>query len=93
MRKLVVFGGARDIENRGKTRNKICLRDIKLFDFRSRSWEEMKAKGDSIPGKQNLACCLTESPDPNLPDYFYIHGGYNNKKLFSDSLYRLDLNN
>ena len=72
--KLVVFGGARDIENTGKRRSKQCLRDIKMFDFKTKLWEEIPISGEDVRGKQNMACCLVEYKGGK--DYFYIHGGF-----------------
>eukprot|EP00347_Sterkiella_histriomuscorum_P023619 403333970 len=89
MKKLVVFGGARDIENTGKRRNKQCLRDIKMFDFNTKVWEEANVSGEDVRGKQNMACCLIEQQDGQ--DYFYFHGGFQNQKYFSDQAYKLNL--
>ena len=36
-----------------------------------------------------MACCLVEQDDGN--DYFYIHGGFQNQKYFSDQAFRLHL--
>lgn len=69
--KLIVFGGAKDIENGGKKRTKLCLRDIRVLDMKLKQWNEMNIKGVDIDGRQNFACCISGNG-------YYIHGGYMN---------------
>jgi hypothetical protein len=38
---LLIFGGAKDIETSGKVRKKICLRDVKVFSFKSKTWTSL----------------------------------------------------